>query len=208
MAKQTKTVDGSKYSPWQLLEAANAYYALSNVLTSELADTMAMAESIKPDLGDAAASATNRVLAVELYFKALFVGAELPVPLTHDLVTLFDTLPPDIREPIEQNYANVCADADPNLPWEVALYFQLGKAPKKMIVPKTNPSDGALKAFLERNRGGFVLTRYLFEQGTHDNVSHYRYEYRRLGILCRILCGMLEMWLQNPLPGYKRGFNF
>lgn len=86
MAKRNKIkyTDGGLYSPYQVLSAANAYYALSAALTDSLTDTSKEGRRLDIDMDAIAASATNRLLALELYFKALLVG--LPVPVAWDHV--------------------------------------------------------------------------------------------------------------------------
>lgn len=59
------------YSPFQLLTASNAYFALSEVATAAYPVDQETMSRTDIDSDEALASATNRILAIELYFKAL-----------------------------------------------------------------------------------------------------------------------------------------
>lgn len=93
--------DGRLFSPWAAIDAADGFYRLSSQFTDALPEDLAAAANAAQDLGALTASATNLILAVELYLKAVLIGAELPVPWTHDLVELFKSLPENWRTAIE-----------------------------------------------------------------------------------------------------------
>lgn len=103
MAKDTPLAKGL-YSPWQILGAASAYYKLSKVFTDTLPDDSVELSQIIFDASSLTASATNRILARELYLKALLVGSSVAVAMVHNLVTLFDALPEDTRRAITTEY--------------------------------------------------------------------------------------------------------
>lgn len=69
-------------------------------------------------------------------------------------------------------------------------------------------TDTSLAGLLERNRRGFVESRYLFDQARFGVCSIFVYEHLRLGILCSVLCELLEASLQNRSQQYKRPFEF
>lgn len=212
MVKEIKTLDGALFSPWQLLSAANAYYALSCVLADQFPKGQGGTNTGLPSGSAIAASATNRILALELYLKAFLVGNDLAVPCHHNLVLLYDALPQKAREIIrihfdENNDLNhVQGDLI-----ELFYCFQLGpslseQSSRKIL--KSLPEDISLIGLLDRNRKGFVSSRYLFEQARRDRPQYFLYEYWRLGILCGVLCAMLEAALPNPPQHYIRTFNF
>jgi hypothetical protein len=210
--RKPTTFDGSKFSPWQILGAANAYYTLSGLFTSTLSRTTAEVERQSLHMDEIAASATNRLLALELYLKALLVGANEVVPMKHDLKALFEALPNDMQQTVTHYFDERSKlDLGHKLSWQLTLYFRLGDdfdhthvRKKKESVP-TGPS---LSALLTRNQHGFVVSRYLFQEVTRDNISTFDYEYRRLAILCGVLCEALENSLPDRSPEYKRAFSF
>lgn len=87
-----KSPEGATYSSWQVLNSANSYYALSTGFTLSLPRSLRDVEKSFTGMEGATASATNRILALELYIKAYLVGAEVSVPFEHDLKLLFDLL--------------------------------------------------------------------------------------------------------------------
>lgn len=213
MAKnQPKMIDGSKYSAWQVLEAANAYYALSNVFTRVIPSSMAEVNAANLNMDDCVASATNRILALELYLKALFIGGNLGFPALHDLAALYKALPANMRIDFERIFDARCKAAHGgDIVWQLSMSFQLCNDPAsaKLGAKKaTPPADITLPGLLSRNQYGFVVSRYLFESASHHQVETFEYEFRRLAILCSILCETLEISIPNRAEGYKRTFNF
>ena len=98
---KARVFDGSKYNMWQVADMANCYYELSKTFTSNIPTTPA---NIAKQHFLGGASATNRILALELYFKALLVGQQGSVPMDHDLMALFNALPAFFRREIERMF--------------------------------------------------------------------------------------------------------
>ncbi|MCW2858244.1 MAG: hypothetical protein JWR52_3859, partial [Marmoricola sp.] len=160
----------------------------------------------------AVASATNRLLAVELYLKAFLVGAGVSVPFEHDLKLLFDLLSKENRETIKFHFDDRSKPhTAEGVAWSVTMLFQLGSdfdvRPFRQK-PDTARIDPSLSALLVRNRHGFVVSRYLFQEAKFDKVSTYNYEHRALAILCGILCEGLESSLPDRSPIYQRTHQF
>lgn len=203
-------INGASFSPWQVLSFANAYYALSLVFTTKL-PAYVDAPIPEVDMEEAVASATNRVLALELYLKSLLIGAGVEFPADHDLPTLYGRLPAYIQTEIEHEFHKKSFVADnPNILAQGIYWFQLTHKPgrhiEKLAEPK--PVDNTLAGLLERNRRAFVESRYLFDQAKFEESSVFVYEFLRLAILCDVLCKLLEESLQNRYQGYKREFSF
>lgn len=207
-----KPLDGSKYSSWQVLEAANAYYALSNVFTDALPETMDGVDRAMVNMDAGVASATNRILALELYLKAILIGANLSMPLVHDLRILFGALPSVYRNKFLKSFDDRCGlDNGLGVAWQLTFSFQLVNDFENAKLGKRGKAqdfDQTLSGLLYRNWEGFVVSRYLFSDATLSQVSRYDYEYRRLAIICGILCETLEKELPNGSPTYKRTFAF
>lgn len=211
-AKNIRILDGAAFSPWQLLSAANAYYALSCVLADQFPKDGNGATNGLPVGSAIAASATNRILAIELYLKAMLVGHNRPVPCDHDLVLLYDSLPEQTRDVIKLNFSeNNNLDHAQGRLIELYYRFQLGSSLSKQQYndsPEPLPKDTSLDGVLDRNRGGFVLSRYLFEKAQLDKPAEFLYEHWRLAILSGVLCQMLESALPAPPLHYHRPFQF
>lgn len=210
--KKVKMIDGSKYSAWQVLTAANAYYELSNVFTKSLPEPLEGVIYAMLNMDAGVASATNRILALELYIKALFIGANLSFPAVHDLKELFDALPDDVRVEMERCFVARCEDqehpvGESHLEFRFQLCADLASA--KLGPKKASPKpELTLDGLLHRNRSGFIASRYLFESASHDETNTFEYEHTRLAILCRVLCETLELNLLNRFPWYSRTFEF
>lgn len=203
-------INGASHSPWQVLTSANAYYALSLVFTTKL--PFYVSDSIpEVDMDEAVASATNRVLAVELYIKALLIGADANFPADHDLPTLYEHLPEYIRTEVEKEFNKKKAIADDSDVLAERIYwFQLTQTPGQPIgtLAKPEPTDNSLDGLLKRNRHAFIDSRYLFGSAKFEESSVFVYEHLRLAILCSVLCHLLEESLQNRYQDYKRTFSF
>lgn len=186
------------YSPFQLLGAANAHFALSEAYTSTFPEDQETMSQTPIDMDKSLASATNRILAVELYFKSLLVALPVPVPMVHDLVVLFEHLPPEVCNTITQHYNHYTRQISSDHAQAVIITFRLnvavdvGKMKSEIVQPDINLS---LATLLELNRDGFVDSRYLFERAVTDESRHYIYHYRRLAILCRVLREILDVSL-------------
>lgn len=204
-----RMLDGSKYNVWTVVDLANSYCELSASFTSNLPTTV---EELTEQRFLGVASVTNRILAVELYLKALLIGQGGLFPASHDLVVLFDALPEFIRRDIEHMFNERIQATSEVLPWELQYYFGIGPMPdsetREKVEQRTPRPENSLASLLVRNRKGFVSSRYLFEYAKRDEVSVFNYEYRRLAILCSILCEGVERSMQGQNPGYVRRFHF
>jgi hypothetical protein len=195
-SKNVRHSDGALYSPRQVLDAAHAYYALSAVLTDRLPDDLDEVNKMPVQLDVLAASATNRILALELYFKALLVAEGRPIPWDHDLIVLFEANSQAVRDSLEVCFEEKCADISPSTALALVGAFQLGNEIQDEAVSQAyakRPAGKSLVAMLERNRRGFAISRYLFENAVHNKPSLFVYEYRHLGIVCDLMRSMMEL---------------
>lgn len=209
MAK--KPLNGAAYSPWQILASANAYYALSRVFTAKVPKSIDEAGAQGPDMDESIASATNRILALELYLKALLSGASVEFPADHDLPRLYQALPEYVRTEVETNFNLRKSPADdPRVVAQTIHWFQLTQVPGQSIEDCVMPApfDNTLSGLLERNRKAFVESRYLFDRAKYDAPTVFVYEHLRLAILCSVLCNLLEESLLNRSSQYVRTFRF
>src|SRR5450830_797683 len=160
--KNVPMLDGSKWSPYQIMAAANAHYELSAVVTSTASDNCSVHRHEKQTLANIGASATNRILAAELYLKALLVAIPSEFPATHDLVWLFETLPTEAQQQLVDAYdALIAIGKDVDMNWSLDVVFQNGTVP--LGRPPSLLFDEALPALLARNKNGFSQWRYLFQ---------------------------------------------
>jgi hypothetical protein len=211
--KPVQKLDGSALSIWQILEAANAYYELSSAFTSTMPSGIDLCGPPTERLDLAMASATNRIFALELYLKACLIRSGTLMPMEHDLKNLFDSLPDKMQNSISENYAHrIKLEKLPYTPWDLTYCFRLGTEDLNADdVAREMPSvdfDPSLSSLLERNRAGFVSSRYLFSSAKLEKISCFTYEHRPLAILCRILCEALENSSATRPSLYIRHFKF
>jgi len=129
-------------------------------------------------LGAAVASATNTGLAIELYLKTLH-GVLGGIPRGHDLVALFDRLPPAARIQTERLYEEALRNLPDGMPRALtvasATRGQAGTPEGKPPAP-----DASLRALLARSADIFVTWRYFHEQDSSLGFRYFTYEYDAL----------------------------
>jgi hypothetical protein len=207
--KKPKMLQGSDYNVWVVVDLANSYYEMSATFTSNLPTTV---EGLMEQRFLGVASATNRILALELYLKAVLVGQRGPFPATHDLVVLFGALPEFIRQDAERRFNERIQATHKGPNWALRYFLGVGLMPSSAEREKAEravpPSEDSLAGLLERNKNRFVDSRYLFEYAKSDQPFSFNYELRALAILCSIMCEGLERAMQDQNPGYVRRFRF
>lgn len=188
-------LDGSQWSPYQVKAAADAYYKLSCVLSDSLSDDPGAIENEGHTLAIIGASATNRFLALELYFKAIFIGLGIGFPKTHDFVALFDRLPQDDQKRIQHRYDALAAIGNTtDMNWALNVSFQKGDV--ELDRPIVGVLEESLAGLLARNRKGFENWRYVFQEAKASGPTIYTYEHRALGVLCIVLQEVLDEGLR------------
>lgn len=183
---EVKVVTGEGLSWLQALHTANEYYALSSVFTDRYAESWARTDGSTNSMAGVA-SATNRCLAIELYFKALLIATRQPIPWDHDLLNLFQLLPATNRDLITALYDPRRQTEHSDSVWSIEFAFQIGNKMSNEHSRTLEDKRLSLSALLERNRNGFVASRYLFQDSVSERISFFVYEFRALGILCEIM---------------------
>ena len=138
-------------------------------------------QAMSNELGDLVACATNIGFAIELYLKALLTQLDLPVPLTHDLRTLYDAIPQPVRELIESVYDTALPDQVRQLYGRVSVTIAKGPLKEPPWDDYTKVSL-ALPDVLARSKDLFQSWRYIFEF-THPEDSPYQFHQFEYGLL-------------------------
>jgi len=211
--KTAKTFDGSACSVWQVIEHANTYFEFSKLFTDKLPASIHDLDVAAHRVDLAAASATNRILALELYLKALLIARRLPVPKEHDLVKLAAALPDDIRKVVktqydERNKASVVVGRPAALELIFSSGPNLNEKEQGILKKRGVRDDPSLSGLLVRNKDGFISSRYLFQIPRPNEITFFTYEHHRLALLCSVLCEGLESSLPNRPSSYQRHFRF
>lgn len=186
--RRPREIDGSSVSPRAILDSADAFYRLASHYIDRIPTDLAAAKAFADNFGDLVASATNLILAAELYLKTFLAAGNFPVPTTHDLVDLFDRLRDDWRNKIEAAYEARRSALDQRATSTLTLYAQLGDQPDldKRVAPAL-PLDQRLALLLERNRTAFEMWRYVHEEMKSESVTAFSYEFRALKVFCDLL---------------------
>jgi len=134
------------------------------------------AQAMSNELGDLIACATNLGFAIELFLKALLTQLDLPVPKSHNLRALYDTIPQSVQTLIQDVY---------DMKWPEQLHllphhsFTLAMGPleePRWDVYKVSPS---LPDLLARSGDIFQSWRYVFEfhQPEDNPYQFHQFEY-------------------------------
>lgn len=117
---------------------------------------------LSEELGDLVACAANLGFAIELYIKALLSQLHLPVPQTHDLRTLYDAIPSQVRELIESTYDSAMPDQVRELGGHVSITVAKGPLQPPQWDDYASVSL-SLPDVLKRSKDLFPSWRYIFE---------------------------------------------
>jgi hypothetical protein len=200
MANKKKIKNAPRYHAGTVVLAGDAFVAHSEVFTKQL-----FGKEINPPpqltvqfLGELIASATTLSLGLELYLKALRTQAELPIPRTHHLLSLYNDLPHDMRAAVEAQYEKTKPSIGNGKTIEFILEIECGPAFSEVIKEENDktsnpPRDHSLKSILERSSDAFVTWRYLHEGGQEGELRTYSYEFGCLNAAAKSLRTIVEL---------------
>ena len=180
-----------QYDAGTALVAADAFYTHSRSFIPEIGPDINVAhQKAAQNLGGLIASATMLALAVELYLKAIRIVTGLSVSETHDLWSLYKSLPQNLKISIEALFgALLPRDTSKTAELEVAVW--VGKAPSHSPdgwdEKSPHSKDVSVKAVLRRSSNAFITWRYLHEGGVPGQYMVYRYEFIRLELIAQSL---------------------
>jgi hypothetical protein len=131
---------------------------------------------------------TNMALAIELILKAMLILTNGSAkPRTHDLLKLFNALPPELQESIEREYKERGGESTSAEARSLEFRFypvgtSLSAATlidlRSKLVQKYD-----LRSVLENERDAFVIWRYMTEQAKPGQTMMVRVEYTRLAVI-------------------------
>ena len=139
-------------------------------------------------IGGLVASATELSLAVELYFKAIWMRLGLRVPETHHLWSLFKDLPDSsLKASITKSYDQLNAstrDDVVSLIMAISVgHFDEAQLEKADKLEESKQHQTGIKDVLVRSSNAFQTWRYLFEQGRSGEVRFLEYEFARIDMV-------------------------
>ncbi len=137
--------------------------------------------------GDFICASTNLCLAIELYLKSIKIGLGEDITQTHNLLTLFNDLSPDVRAQLEQIYeSHISKFGEKDLKQLALIINSAYDSVKK--APDFDTDDKSLAAVLNRSSNGFTAWRYFFETMEVDETqSKLEVEYDHLHQIGNIL---------------------
>lgn len=185
--KATSTTPPSQADLGVAVLSADAFRAQADIfIRYAAADFASASQRAAANIGGMIASATNLVLAIELYMKALLWHRGLPAPKTHELPTLFSSLPAETQRSVETAYDRLRSNEPPGTAdFAVHITKPNDGPPSFARSAMVRPLD--LRAILQRNSSAFVTWRYLFTQGVTPNAEPFVYEFLRLGFIATAL---------------------
>lgn len=162
------------------LVCADAFQRLAELFIGRIGtDVKEGRQDPSTEFGDLVACATNLSLALELYMKALITQLELTVPKDHDLRSLFDTLPQQVKTQIEEVYDKAWRSQ-----WNgrrASITIAKGPYDEPPWSDYSNESKD-LGALLQRSRDVFCSWRYIYEF-TEPEGSPYQFHQFEYGLL-------------------------
>ena len=178
-----------QYARNAAFQTANACFGLAGSIFSRVPDDLSEAAKFTYDnLGEIFAAATNLALAIELYLKSLAIATESPVLRTHNLLELFDALPPVLRESIELRF-RVRMECVNKQERAAALELVITSTPTPPVmksVPILDPNPLDLRGVLNAEKDAFRTWRYMHEAGPKI-PAYFSLEYGRLGVIANTL---------------------
>lgn len=180
------------------IKAAEGFRELSKVFTNKLGNDLNKARDIAlNDLGGMIASSTNLSFAIELYIKAVIGELQIQIPEHHDLLSLYEVLPSNLRKEIEKNYNKGRDDQKakyPTLVSEIHLALSSSEISDEELEEwdDNNPKDieHSIESMLTKHKNMFVTWRYIYEVESDDLIVYY-YPYSYLDLLCEVLSSLL-----------------
>ena len=143
------------------------------------------------NFGNMLGSATNLLLAIELYLKALLLLHGRPAPHTHELPDLFRALTDELQKAVLIAYDNVRTIGPKD-------HDVIEILPDHGVTAESHPpiSDFTLLMVLRRNSNAYVHWRYAFESVQNLKTTRLRYEYvdlRRIAAALRQQFGPMQI---------------
>ena len=204
----TRKKPNVKYDPGLALQVADSFRKGSQVLIDKIGkDTKIAIDIAANDVGGISVSATTLALSIELYLKGLISLVNTCVPRGHDLLSLYNALPNELRRSIEESYGKMELKGQTTKthhPAELSLALRPDNVSKKdqNESGKNNPHkkrDYSITSVLERSKDMFPTWRYLHEVKDGDSIVIYAYEFERLGLIADSLQDHLISLLKRAL---------
>jgi HEPN domain-containing protein len=138
---------------------------------------------ISKEISDVIACATNLTFAIELFLKALLIQLGLPVPISHDLLKLYNKIPKTVRTIIEDVYNTKFPEQLHRLR-KHSITLAIGPKEKFQEEPQWGDYKAStlLPKLLERSRNLFQSWRYYFEFRQPED-SYYQFHEFEYGLL-------------------------
>ena len=147
-------------------QCADSFFGLAKPYFDQIgADLNGGVMAASKDPGSLISAATNLTLAIELYLKSLRTSLQLSVPETHNLWSLYKSLPTNVKHLIEEKYSQKVASTPDEklLQLKVAYELATGDGPKAPEFPKNENESNEVKQLLKRSANAFQLWRYVYE---------------------------------------------
>ena len=165
--------------------ASSAFFNLAGKFFSSLPPELnAAAQYCYDHKSELIAASTNLALSIELSLKATAMAHGAKVLRTHNLIDLFDVLPPHVKKSVELVYDEVVKQ----IPEKSSAAIEICVS-KKPVPPTEKEVDAAsrkypkghdIRSVLKAEKDAFVSWRYFYEAGAVDEISVYKIEHMRL----------------------------
>lgn len=173
----------------------NAYFGLVRPWLDRLgAGLQQGADAAATDAATVFGVATNMALSLELYLKAIRIGLGLSSQDTHNLWSLYKSIPNDVKARLEAAYDAKVGAMTPTRQFELEICIQRGGDPSEHVeFPKSIKRSKELPALLKRSAFMFVAWRYVHESvPATQKYAFFTFEHSLLRAACETLLEFLQ----------------
>lgn len=170
------------------INAAKSFFALAGTFFSILpSDRDAQSKYIAEHKGMLIAATTNLVFSVELYFKALSIATQGSAKHGHNLLELYQELPSDIQDSIDQCYRyrskHDVEQRFSEIEFCVSPYNREPSEEEKKACRLNRSAGDDVCSLLEAEKDAFQIWRYLHEKPLPEGPICVTIHYHRMGVL-------------------------
>lgn len=179
-------------------QAAGSFHQLAMPFLERVGTGENAHERAARDFGGFVASATSMALSLELYLKSLRAMLGMPIPQTHDLWSLYKSLPTDVKRAISEPYDKRRNNKKKGewtsfqIQLSVGTFNQKQKEEADAEDDDKESPDYSLNKLLKRNKDAFLNWRYIYEKGSHSKIVRLQYDFFHLGLMATIVKELIQ----------------
>ena len=196
-----KNISNKTFDPKIAIVAADSFRNNAHIFISKLdVDVNKAHITASKDLGGLISSATMMALSIELYLKVLKMIHHHPIKAIHNLFSIYQSLPEDLKVIIESRY-NEQNPLSGDQTSEIEIAIDTGNVNNTELeswnMREYSKKGVSLEEVLKRSGDAFVNWRYFHEQDDHNQLIVLNYEFTRLSLIAHVLREIAVKLLQR-----------